>query len=175
MRNYLYNIKEKGFTIIETLVAISILVSAVVGTMSAVQSGLSSHIFSKDQIIAFYLAQEGFEQIRNIRDENRLNGEHWLEGIAEDINDPCYFGKICRVSPVETTDLTTCSGSCPKLGQSNTTGFYGYNSLWPETVYKREISLTEINDHEVAVTVTMTWSKGVVTREFRARENLFNW
>ncbi len=175
MGNYLSHIKERGFTIIETLVAIAILVTAVTGTMTAVQGGLSSYIFSKDQVVAFYLAQEGFEQVRNIRDENRLNGANWLQGIAESVGDPCYFGKICRVSPAESADLITCSGSCQKLRQSATTGFYGYNSLWPETIYEREISLTEIGENEVAVTVTMTWSKGIVTREFRARENLFNW
>ena len=59
--------KDKGFTIIESLVAISILVVVITGTLTAIQTGLSSYIFSKDQIIAFYLAQEGFEQIRNIR------------------------------------------------------------------------------------------------------------
>ncbi len=175
MKQYSSHLKEKGFTIIETLVAIAILVSAVTGTMTAVQSGLSSYIFSKDQIVAFYLAQEGFEQVRNIRDENRLNGEDWLQGIAASAGDPCYFGKHCQVSPAESSALTTCSGSCPKLRQSGSTGFYGYNSSWSETIYQRDISLTQVGADEVAVTVTMTWSKGIVTREFRARENLFNW
>ena len=50
---------KKGFTIIESLVAISILTLAITGATSAIQAGISSYTFSKDQIIAFYLAQEG--------------------------------------------------------------------------------------------------------------------
>ena len=74
---------NKGFTIIESLVAIAILATVIIGASAAVSSGLSSYIFSKDQIIAFYLAQEGFEELRNIRDENALMGANWLSGIAE--------------------------------------------------------------------------------------------
>ena len=60
--------KNRGFTIIESLVAIAILIVAITGTMTAVQSGISSYTYSKDQIAAFFLAQEAFEQVRNMRD-----------------------------------------------------------------------------------------------------------
>jgi len=169
--------KNRGFTIIESLVAISILVTVVVGSASAVQSGISSYIFSKDQIIAFYLAQEGFEQIRNIREENWLNNRDWLFGIAANSGDPCYFGEACTVSPIESSVATRCPspGSCPNLRQDASTGFFGYNALWPVTVFRREIELQSINADEMAVTVTVYWSKGVIEREFKARENLLNW
>src|SRR3989338_9186586 len=100
----IYNMKNKGFTII--------------GTSSAVQSAISSYIFSKDQIVAFYLAQEGFEQIRNLRDENRLKNRDWLYGIARDSGDPCYFGNACTVDSI-TAVIARCSGvgSCPPLRQ----------------------------------------------------------
>ncbi|MBX4181432.1 prepilin-type N-terminal cleavage/methylation domain-containing protein [Candidatus Parcubacteria bacterium] len=167
---------KKGFTVIESLVAIAILVAAITGAMAAVQSGLSSYTFSKDQIIAFYLAQEGFEQIRNIRDENHLSSRNWLYGVSVSSSDPCYFGNACTADGVTVT-LARCSaiGSCPVLRQDPTTGFYGLNGAWPVTKFRREIILTSINDHEVAVTVTVDWAKGTVSRQFKARENLFNW
>jgi len=168
---------QKGFTLVESLVAISILVTAVVGIMSAVQSGLSSYIFSKDQITAFYLAQEGFEQLRNMRDENRLNDRHWLSDIAEITSDPCYFGEACIVSPIEMTVATNCAspGSCPKLRQSADLGFFGYNASWPLTIFQREIELTSINSEEISVLITVYWSKGIINREFKVRENILNW
>jgi len=169
--------KKRGFTIIESLVAISILVVAVVGTLTAVQSSISSHIYSKDQVIAFYLAQEGFEHIRNLRDQNRLNGLHWLSGVAEDSDDPCSFGNACIVDPLLVYSPTRCSGvgNCPVLRQDNEEGYYGYHASWSPTNFKREITLTSVNENEIAITVEVSWSKGLVQREFRARENLFNW
>jgi prepilin-type N-terminal cleavage/methylation domain-containing protein len=168
---------QSGFTIIESLVAIAILVVAVIGSMSAVQSGISSYIYSKDQVVAFYLAQEAFEQVRNIRDGNVINGSNWLADIAEVADDPCYFGQACMVSPVESSIASRCSapGQCPKLRQDPDEGFYGYNSSWPETIFKREITLESINGNEVAMTVIINWSKGIMNREFKARENILNW
>lgn len=171
--------RSKGFTIVESLVAIIILIFAVTGVASAIQISISSYIFSRDQIIAFYLAQEGFEQIRNIRDENRLKLQpSWLTGIAAIPSDPCYFGKACTVDPVNSNNAIECVGGpddCQVLKQNVDTGFYGYEPAWSDTIFKRKIVLTRINDKEISILVTVDWSKGIVDRQFRARENLFNW
>lgn len=167
----------RGFTIIESLIAISILVMAVIGASGAVQTGISSYIYSKDQIIAFHLAQEGFEQIRNIRDENGLKNIDWLTGISAVSGDPCYFGNACIADPVGTTLLTRCGlpGSCQILRQNASTGFFGYDGTWPTTIFRREIILTSINAHEVSVLVTVNWSKGTMSRQFKVRETIFDW
>ena len=171
------NSKKSGFTIVESLVAITILVTAVIGAMSAVQSGLSSYIFSKDQITAFYLAQEGFEQLRNIRDENHLNGVYWLTNITAETDDPCYFGQACIVSPIETSDATRCSspGNCPVVRQDPDNGFYGYDASWDETKFRREIELSYVGADEITATVTVYWNKGLINRQFKVKENILNW
>lgn len=168
---------NKGFTIIESLVAITILVTVITGAMTAVQTGISSYTFSKNQIIANYLAQEGFEQLRYIRDTNALNNLPWLTSIAADADDPCYFGETCTVSPLETTEAIRCSapGSCPVIREDPVNGFHGYNAAWAATPFRREIVLSSINGNEIAATVTIYWTKGSVTREFKVRENIFDW
>ena len=167
-----------GFTIVETLVAIVILMLAILGTTKATQTGISSYILSKDQIIAFYLAQEGFEQIRNIRDENRLkNRQNWLTGLAANSSDPCFFGNACTVDPINSAVPTRCSagpGTCPILRQDATTGFFGYNASWPVTIFRREIVLTQIDAKEISILVTVNWSKGAINRQFRVRENILD-
>ncbi len=170
--------KNEGFTIVESLVAITILVLAVTGATGAIQTGISSYIFSKDQVIAFYLAQEGFEQLRNIRDENGLKHQHWLTGFSANSGDPCFFGNACIVDPVNSNVPVRCSsgpGNCPVLRQNATTGFFGYDPSWPATIFRREIMLTQVNADEISISVTVAWSKGLVNRQFKARENILNW
>lgn len=63
---------KKGFTLIETLVAISILLIAVVGPLTISASSLQSSLNVRNQITASYLAEEGIEYVRNIRDTESL-------------------------------------------------------------------------------------------------------
>ncbi len=172
--------KKNGFTVIESLVAIAILVSVIIGVTSAVQKGISSYIISKEQIVAFYLAQEGVEQIRSMRDNNGLEGVGWLDDIAEDLSDPCHPSRSCIVDAV-TSDLEACSSlqhtSCPFLKYDPVNGFYGHTAAYASTtMYKRSVQITEVDPgEEVTITVTVTWAHGSTNRDFRIRENLFNW
>jgi prepilin-type N-terminal cleavage/methylation domain-containing protein len=60
--------KNKGFTLVETLIAISIFSMSIVTMMSVLGTGISDTNYAKTKIIATYLAQEGIEHARNIRD-----------------------------------------------------------------------------------------------------------
>lgn len=181
--------EAKGFTLIETLVAITILTFSIVATFTASQSGLSSSIESKNQVIGYYLAQEGVEYIRNMRDTNALAGNNWLFGIAMS-GDPCDLtgtGKSCELDIV-TNKIDSCPtgpGSCINLVQDQTTGsptygMYGtkfrHSSGWAATNFKREIQVQNVATDEILVTVTVTWSKGSQpVQKFEVRESLFNW
>ncbi|MEI6420189.1 MAG: type II secretion system protein [bacterium] len=59
-----------GFTLVESLIAISILMIAIVGPMTIVQNGMNSTMYDKEQFVAQFLAQEGLEYVRNIRDNS---------------------------------------------------------------------------------------------------------
>jgi prepilin-type N-terminal cleavage/methylation domain-containing protein len=169
---------NRGFTLVETLVAISILIVAVTGAYSAAQTGLSSATFSKDEVISFYLAQEGVEQIRNMRDENGLSSpqRNWLTNISSNSSDPCYFGKACTVDLISQTVIPCPSvNACPVVRQDPVNGYYGYDPSWNLTAFTRSIVLTSIGQDEISVLVTVTWSKGTVNRNFHAREIIMNW
>jgi prepilin-type N-terminal cleavage/methylation domain-containing protein len=64
--------KSHGFTLIETLVAVTILTLAVVGPLLAASRGLVAATTAKDQLTASFLAQEGIEYVRLIRDDQYL-------------------------------------------------------------------------------------------------------
>lgn len=168
--------KKKGFTLVESLVAIALLITVITAAYAAAQSGLSGAILSKEEVAAFYLAQEGVEEIRNLRDNNSLTGDNWLAGIAQQSTDNCFYGKACYVDAT-TNVLSACTAptSCPVMRQEPTTGLYGYDSSWLLSPFTRTITLTQINSDEVSILVTVTWSKGTLNRNFHVRENILNW
>ncbi len=65
--------KTKGFTLVETMVAITILTLAVSGAFLAANTALIAANISRDQLIASYLAQEGVEYARMKRDNTYLS------------------------------------------------------------------------------------------------------
>jgi prepilin-type N-terminal cleavage/methylation domain-containing protein len=176
-----------GFTLVETLVAVSILSLSVVATFTAVQNGLQNSSIAKDQITAFYLAQEAMEFIKNRRDENALytiNGgvpaHSWLWGLSEtnDVSNPCWFGKVCMIdSPAKTITycgMTFSAGTCTRLKQDPTTGLFGY-SYSSQTIFRRGIQFTEIvPNREVLVTIEMNWTSRWGEKSFQVSELLFN-
>ncbi len=183
-----------GFTILESIVAIAVLSLSISGVFSSVQQSLSQSIIAKDEVKAFYLAQEAVEIIRHNRDSNQLTkiitgSGTWLAGIAQNSGDPCWFGNTCRVDVASPNLAVQCGNStnyswdaCPLLNQDQTTFLYGYDGSDPATNFTREIQLERIRDDiygnpvEIAVIVRVKWTKGLlITREFKAKTYLLNW
>lgn len=75
MKKFLYNTihLKGGFTLVETLVAIAVLLVAIVGPMTIAAQGLQASFFSREQTTAVYLAQEAIEAIEKKRDDQALN------------------------------------------------------------------------------------------------------
>ncbi len=185
---------SKGFTLVETLVSISILSLSIAATFTAVQNGIFGSTVAKDRTTAFYLAQEGMEYIKNIRDNNALYSianpdapQDWLSGLAAVAGDPCFPGKVCQVdSPAK--QVTNCGSAsisssppllCPNLRQEDVTGLFGYNSNpgWTLTNFKREIqfqaSVTNPGN-EVTVYMTISWTSHGAPKSFQVTELFLN-
>ena len=160
--------RRGGFTLIETLVAIFILVVSIGGPLTIVAKGLSASFFARDQITAFFLAQEAVEYVRNIRDRNTFEGNGWIDGFAS-----CFGGNVCDID-VQNDTVISCSGTCPALLLNSSTGFFNHVS-GNASPFVREVALTSVNADEVVVTVTMSWRTGALSRSFVIKEHIFNW
>ena len=77
--------KNKGFTILEVLVAIFIITTGGLAAYAMVQQIIFSTLSSSYRLTAAYLAKEGIETVRNIRDTNWLQGApNWYNGLIGD-------------------------------------------------------------------------------------------
>lgn len=177
---------RRGFTVLESLIAIVVLSLSISGVFAVVQQSLSQNIMAKDEIRAFYLAQEAIEIVRNRRDSKQLQRidlgtGNWLDSITSDcpLSTPGNL-RICTVD-ARSMSISQCGsnwGCSQNLRQSPSTDPkpYVYNySAGTQTNLKREIQLESINANEIAVTVRVAWKKGIFEREFKAKTHLFNW
>ncbi len=173
--------KQKGFTLVETLVGITVLLVAIVGPMTMAARGLQSAFHARDQITAVYLAQEAIEIIRAQRDQNALTRASWLSGISAacDRNNTAGCGVSARAPSTYlncATSLNTCivndSGS---VGSQR--GFYIHGGSGTPTPFTRRIWVEQISGgREAEVTVDVSWQSGLFAniRTVRLQSRIFN-
>src|SRR3989344_7135507 len=92
----------RGFTLIEALAAITVLIIGILGPLTLAARGISDGLFAKNQITANYLAQEALELVVNRRDSNLVNhwlGAEWFEGMETCLNEFGTSGEFCKVDP----------------------------------------------------------------------------
>ncbi len=72
---------KKGFTLTEVMIGILILTVAIVSASNLLSSLIRTNQINVSTLQAYYLAQEGVEAVRNIRDANWLhNGDYLIDG-----------------------------------------------------------------------------------------------
>lgn len=178
---------KKGFTLIETLVSIFLLLLAITGPLTFAQSSLQNAFYARDQIIAFYLAQDAIETIKHMRDNHALKQEagRWLHGL-----DKCEPGsanglnqgslKICRIDTSnDKPKMLACSNpdSCGTLYYNDADKTYTHTSGGnTKSKYSRVVYITElVEDREAQVIVKMVWTPTVLgPREIIVQENIYN-
>lgn len=168
--------RTQGFTLVETLVAITILMVSIVGPFYSVYKAVQATYISRDQLIATTLGQEGVEYVRNIRDSNYIynlahpgNTVSWMNGLA-----PCQNANGCMVDATENTAPTTCSGACNPLYVSST-NLYTQQVTGTVTRFTRTVKITTVSATEVTVNVTITWYNLRIPYTITITEHLYNW
>lgn len=181
----------KGFTLIETLVASSILTLAVVGPMFTASRAIVAAQISRDQITASYLAQEGIEHVRAIRDNEYLHafsvGGSNISSLAwssfASLMDACGGGvsnSKCSLDPMNPigvgggNSLQSCSGTCPSLYLGN--GMYTQDSsVGVQTPFTRSIQVTYVSASDERVVSTVSWSFHGTTHSVVVTDHLTSW
>ena len=150
--------RNKGFTLIEVITAAFIVTIGVLGVYSMTQRIIRSTSYSANQLTATYLAQEGIEIVRNMRDTQIINSGSWTVpngNYRADYNDQ---------------NLSAFGGN-PLLKSSG--DFYNYDSGIP-TIYSRRINIANTPSF-IQVTVYVNWTERGETHQVEVQENLYDW
>lgn len=175
--------QSKGFTLLETMIAITVLLIAVVGPISIIGDSLRKIYFARDQMIAINLAQEGIEAVRQVRDTNMLGGVVvWDSGFGT--GECTGGGGVCLVDTNPAISIYKCSGSCSTTNTvvyRDTNGFYHQSlaGVPPGSVltsFRRRVDTTKVpGSDEYKVDVSVTWNTGNIPGSITASESIFKW
>jgi len=170
------NQSERGFTLLETIIALGIIVIGLVGSLILISFSVGTVSLARNKFIAANLASEGIEVARNIRDTNWLqnrmdNGtltpgdssDDWNYGLSngdwevqyDSVSFLAYTGNLLRIHP--------------------TTRFYKYGPPGSQTIFKRKININNVVQDQVLVSSTVEWQERGRNYQVEAVEILYNW
>jgi len=172
-------IQQSGFSLVEVLVAITILLLVVVGPMSIITQSNNSSAFATEQAQAFFFAQEGIELVQKARDDLLL--EYFSNEFAGTATGTPPFVQLgssynrcfnavtgCGLSinnsaNLVMNDCTVDGTSCRLYEQPASSRLrYTHASNSNATPYIRVIKLRRIgsDNDQLEVTSTVTWRTG---------------
>lgn len=187
--------QQTGFTLVETLVAITVLLVGVIGPLSIAARGIGDGLYARNQLAANYLAQEALEVIINKRgaavrkaqsDDNIIwNDEAGLtsclgasSGVycSVDAKTAIVGAADCNDSP----NYTAC-----QLVFNNNSYLYQNPSLDPDPthnigpIFTRKVHLETVATDstgitEVRATVTVDWKNKDIPKSLTIVEYLFS-
>lgn len=186
--------RNHGFTLVEVLIAISIFTFSILAMLATLSHGITDTNYAKDRVIATYLAQEGIEFTRNVRDDNILyptTTANWTNFVSE-VTLNCInsgsaalagcgmddghsgIGDGIRFLPCATTADQNCEvyldpttnkyGPVNQVNEANDSGF------------SRVISARlDAGGDRMTITSTVYWMQQSGQQSISFSEDLFNW
>lgn len=152
---------DSGFTLLELMTVVFVVAIGLLAVYAVSSNIIVYTNLSLSRLTASYLAQEGIEIVRNIRDTNWLETSDWTSGLAvgdweADYNDGSLSNNLNRYLNIESAS-----------------GFYGYGA-GTQTKFKRKITITP-DGEALKVSVLVQWQERGKSYEVTVQENLYGW
>jgi Tfp pilus assembly protein PilV len=182
--------RRRGFTIVEALVAIAILMIGVVEPLYVASKNVTNAGTDKNMAIASYLAQEGMEALRNTRDNDSLAG-NWL-GVSA--GSPVLYPFVCSGGGCSTQNTINIQVGGPAFAANGTAPFitidnanYIYKQVCDTTctnsIFTRTFTLTPSTvpagdtqapgAREVWATVVVSWIERGLAYSYTLKNSFF--
>jgi Tfp pilus assembly protein PilV len=157
------NKKEKGFGMLEIIIALTVFSMGVLSAMASLSLALRSASTSHLNLVAANLAQEGIEIVRNRRDANWVDRQSWDRNMDPGVYK--VYWKNANLDPVNPTQSLLYDG---------VNGGFNYTA-GQETVYSRTITINRISADQMQVISTVQWRDKATVKLISAEAHLFNW
>ena len=162
---------ESGFSMIETIVAIGVILTGLISVMALLSQGFRSVRVASDRLVASNLTQEAIEVVINIRDTNWIADQGWLTNI------PFTTTGIVNYNSTDVNIVAPSSFCINLVG-----GVYIHGAPPCNTLFERHVEIIDRNEDidgnsvdYIEVRAIVEWTQGSITRTVTAVDHLYDW
>lgn len=185
----------RGFSLLEVIVAISILTTGIAGAVALISQTISMGSLATRQLVAAHLAQEGVEVIHNIRHTNWVEEANdgvtkWFDGLSKPGCAPDPFANSsCPIYVIVNYNSSAITETLGPLEQPSwKVSFNGARYIHDlgSPVYSRHIEISYAidnngtagctnDDKPYMIVKSIVSIEGANTSPIRVEDNLYNW
>lgn len=162
------SVQASGFTLVEILTVLFVISVAMIGLLALIVQNIQSQNFNKYNLIAYQLAQEGIELVRQVRDSNVNNSLSWDTNLA-----PGYY----YMDYLDTVPINTSAGAPETKLYQDTAGFYLHDSGASSTPFYRLLEIEKLSglDYASYVRSTVSWEEHGRDYTYQLETILYDW
>ena len=169
--------KRRGQSIIEAMVALSILIIGFLGTIALINRSIGLNRVVADNYTATYLAAEGIEVTKNLIDGNYLkyNANPFVYGFALCLElRPCEWEVEYDTNWETNPPVTRASGR--QLWYDDTRKLYTYSNFGEISPFTRIIKIYLVGGDQLVVNSEVTWrTRGGGISTVNLEDRFYNW
>lgn len=175
-----------GYSLVEVLVAVSILMLSIVGPITIAAKSLQSAQYSRQQNTAFFLAQEGITAANALRNDGGADAftdasvDPW-DWVTNTNLSPCFAATGCDIDFRDDTllsNVVSCAtaSNCTLQFSTTTSRAAFQHQSGDQSPYTRVITFEFANLEEVIVKSTVSWTSTILggSQEVVLTTSLFN-
>lgn len=159
---------KSGFSLIEIMAVLLIVSLGIIGVANLATQSIQAQTINRGSIVAYQLAQEGLEIVRQIRDTNWLQSLNWKTGM--DSGTYCLDHKSAVLRPV--SSLNEC-----KLYFDNNKWYYAPIAVSTDMVFSGFRRIVVINAATSSATITsiVSWDDRSKVFHYEVETELYDW
>lgn len=163
----------KGFSLIEALIAIAILIVGVLSAFLLLIRTTATIPSMQNRLIGANLAQEGIELVRALRDSDFVSGKSFKSFLNVD----CQSVDSCQIAANDYGKIELFLNNRKPLYYHPDTRFYNYDNSYgsEESNFYRFITIDKSAADYLIVSVKVTYKVKGVEKTIETTDYLYNW
>jgi type II secretory pathway pseudopilin PulG len=166
-----------AFTLLETVVILGIVGVGLAGVLNLLLNSLRTQNLNRNTLVAYNLAQEGLELIRNVRDTNFLasSSTPWNQSIEGSPEGSSYRVSYQHFTPEPSTFIES---QLQMFLDGDNQYFYVYDTSSPiNSIFYRLITITADSAESPSSTVSclVQWQERGRTYQYKLETMLYDW